>query len=276
MDYRLAYIRLLDDFRNGLDDQRRGRMGIFDLETTTGFADVGAHVYHLDVSGTEPESLGPSRDLNQIWYGISGSSRKVGPFENVSVWVVATDGEWGDSDTSGVAGKVEGTLRVADGRLSIQGIASEGKNNRELPGTIGARQGGFLTPQSILGTGGYWGYGYIFSPHCPSDVNDLGLEVGAREFGLRTLQVKYDVFLNETWDLQLQSCWYGTAEAVRNTGDELGIGYGVQLARNFGVYQRIELEGGVADLDDAGMELYQGTGNEDTPHQVFSRWQMSF
>jgi hypothetical protein len=55
----------------------------------------------------------------------------------------------------------------------------------------------FITLHQITGTAGYWGYMHIFTPAGPSDVNDLGTEIGNRGAGLTTVQTKIDFPLVE-------------------------------------------------------------------------------
>ncbi|RMI03653.1 MAG: hypothetical protein D6681_09540, partial [Calditrichaeota bacterium] len=135
------------------------------------------------------------------------------------------------------------------------------------------------TVHSILGTGGYWAYTYIFTPHGPSDVNDYGLEPGNGGFGLTTVQAKLDVPVSDKFSFQGVAAWFQSNEDVAigadQTSSDIGTEFGVQFTAKVGKNMNFEFGGAIANLGDAGKVVFQGT-DDSTVNEIFGRLQLEF
>jgi len=263
VDYRVAYMRLVDDLRDKEDDQN-GHLALLDINTSIDTVKLGGHVYYLTI---DKGAAGMVKNT-QGWYGVTASTK----ISNVDLngFVLFNSGKIVDESNDGVGVKVEGSIPLGNLRLSVLGILTTGD---ETPTK------GFQTIEGLLGTGGYWAYTYIFTPHGPSDVNDFGLEIGNSGYGLRTVQARLDIPVNDRLDAQVQVGWFQSSEdvplTISGTGKDNGLGteFGGQI--KYGVAKNLNLEVGAAfaSLDDAGVELFQGI-NEDSVKEIFARFQL--
>ena len=178
-------------------------------------------------------------------------------------------GKIGNQSNDGLLIRLEPSVNLGSVNVSLLGIYSSGDRG----GT------GFLTVQGLLGTGGYWGYTYIFSPHGPSDVNDFGLEVGNRGYGLITIQGKVDVPLTDRISAQAVAGWFRSVEdmpaGMGRFSKNLGTEFGVQIAANVGKHMNLEFGGAVASLGDAAKWNYQGN-DRSSVNEIFARLQLEF
>lgn len=284
IDYRVAYLRLLDDLAD-LEDDQNGHFGVLDINTSLNAVKLGAHIYYLSID----EDLNPTVTIPKItqgWYGVTAAT-KIGMVD-LNGFVLLNDGEFSsggvDTDNDGVGVKVEGTVPVGNMRISGMGIVTTGD---ETPAE------GFMTPEFLLGMSGYWGYTYIFSAHAPSDVNDFALEIGNRGYGLTTIQAKLDIPIADRLDGQIQVGWFQSSEDVildtdgdgipdTNFGDDLGTEFGGQIKYEVAKNLNLVVGAAFASLDD-GAALYQGidpitldTVVEDSVKEVFARFQLEF
>ena len=276
LDYRVAYVRLVDSL---LDDDpsdsdwdfghdQNGHLGILDINTSIDNVKLGGYVYYLSIDGeavdTDDDGLGDTPKNTQGWYGVTAAT-KVGEID-LNGFVLFNSGEIGDESNDGIGVKVEGSLPLGDLKLSAMFLMTTGD---ETPAK------GFQTIQGLLGSGGYWAYTYIFTPHGPSDVNDFGLEIGNAGYGLRTIQVKLDIPVSDRLDAQVQAGWFQSSEDVGASGDGLGTEFGGQV--KYGVAKNLNLEAGAAfaSLDDAAITLYQ-VADEKSVKEVFARFQLEF
>lgn len=267
VNYRAGYVRLIEGLGD-LNTDRNGNFYVADIGFGNSFK-IGAHLYHLYTS------TGTPLRLKQTWYGVSVSLPEIGPVK-VNGFAMGNSGKYGATNTSGFAGKLEGTASFGKLKFGLLGIASSGNRTKSVTGLGNEAQGGFLTPQGILGTGGYWGYTYVFTPHGPSDVNDFGLEIGNRGYGLNTVQVKVDYDLMENLSVQAVAGWFESSKKIGTWGRKLGNELGLQLAYSVVEYQKIEFGAAFANLGDAGLDLYQGAGNKKKINELFARWQLEF
>jgi hypothetical protein len=175
-DYRLAYVRLVEGafYRNTAVKDKDQHFLVLDLNSKLGGLDAGIHFYGTYGKICDPNSAGYPNNctpadfitLNQTWVG-PHITFKLDPITLHGV-VLVNSGKVGNTSNSGLLARLEGSTKLGPANLSLLGVFSTGKDNGN----------GFQTVHGLLGTGGYWAYTYIFTPHGPSDVNDFGLEAG--------------------------------------------------------------------------------------------------
>jgi len=297
-DWRAAYVRLVEGValinNNQINKDQDEHFFVLDLNTKVANIDAGLHFYGAygkvcfdvvdrgsgktyycvvgkDKYGNNPNDFAgfaSSSTLNQTWIGAHATA-KLDPI-NLHGVVLFNNGKIGNTSNNGFLVRIEPSVKVGNIGASLLGIYSSGKTGGN----------GFYTVHKILGTGGYWAYTYIFTPHGPSDVNDFGLEPGNRGYGLMTLQAKLDVPITEKLSAQFVA---GTFRSVKdmldnegnNVGKNLGNEFGAQLTAKVGKYMNLEFGAAVAKLGNAGKAIYQGN-DKSTVNEIFARLQLEF
>ena len=261
---------------------------VLDLNTKAGGVDVGVHWYGAYgkvciPSGTLTDCTGsttstaddaPATKLNQTWLGAHATAKL--DMVKLHGVVLYNTGKVGTIKNDGFLVRIEPSLSLGKANVSLLGVYSSGKS-----GTTNAlgNAKGFHTVHSILKTGGYWAYTYIFTPHGPSDVNDFGLEPGNKGYGLITLQGKVDAPIMDKLSAQAVAGIFRSAKNMPigggQTSKNLGTEFGVQLTANVGKHMNLEFGGAFASLGDAGKAIYQGN-NKSSVNEIFARLQLEF
>jgi hypothetical protein len=308
-DYRLAYVRLVDGafYRNKAVKDKDQHFFVLDLNSKFGGVYAGIHYY-----GTYGKLVNPNRKncvdpdhpsdpnyytdkcnpgyiliyptenptaytLNQTWIGPTLTYKL--DQVNLHAAVLANSGKVGDTSNSGWLARLEGSTKLGPATLSLLGVYSTGKDNKK----------GFQTVHSLLGlkepgkgTGGYWAYTYIFTPHGPSDVNDFRLEPGNLGYGLTTVQAKVDFPITEGLSAQGVVGTFRSNKDMGGNGKSLGTEAGVTLAASVGKHMTLEFGGAVASLGNAGRAMYNQPDpnnpvvTKKSVNEIFSRLQLEF
>jgi hypothetical protein len=273
-DYRLAYVRLVEGafYRNdpGIKDKDQHFL-VLDLNSKLGGLDVGIHFYGTYGKICDPNSANYPNNctsddfitLNQTWVGPT-LTFKLDPITLHGV-VLVNSGKIANTSNSGWLARLEGSTKLGPANLSLLGVFSTGKNNGN----------GFQTVHGLLGTGGYWAYTYIFTPHGPSDVNDFGLEPGNQGYGLTTVQAKVDFPITEGFSVQGVVGTFRSNKDMGGAGKSLGTEAGVTFTAKMGKHMNLEFGGAVASLGDAGRAVYNNNTKKSV-NEIFARLQLEF
>jgi hypothetical protein len=235
--------------------------------------DWGAHVYALIVQENLP--LGGTRD---VWLGPTVTLRNddlaVNLFAilntgDLGVGTLASNGTVISGFTNddarghtGIALRAEAETGLWRGRLKGQVLYATGDRDGEVDRRV-------TTPMNLFGASGYWGYTHIFTANGPSDVNDLGLDIGNGGAGLFTAQVLGRMPLTERVGLDLSAGWFRADEA-RNAGRDMGYELGGALRVNLS--RPLTLDAGLATA-----KLGDFFGRDaDRIHEVFCRLQLQY
>lgn len=235
--------------------------------------DWGVHLYALIIQETLP--LGGTRD---VWLGPDVSFRKddfvlrvfgiLNPGD-LGTGVLNADGTvksgFTDADArshTGTAFRIEAEKRVARVNVKAQLVHTSGDSGGEVDKR-------FDTPMALFGTSGYWGYTHIFTANGPSDVNDLGVDIGNRGAGLTTAQLMASVPLHPRLNLDISTGWFRAGQP-RNAGRDMGY----EIAANLRTHLSgpLNLDSGVAV---AHLGHFFGTDPKKT-YEVFSRLQLQY
>ena len=257
-NYRLAYLRLVEGIGDASPENvsKDGHFFILDYNKIGESNQYGFHAYHLANSALTP-ALG---DVTETYLAVTGQWDL--PKADVNGFILYNIGDVEGGSHNGFAIKVEGKIPVRESNLGLLAIYSTGDDAGSVDNMVN-------TPQSFLGTGGYWGYSHIFAANGPSDVNDLGLEIGAGGAGLLTFQGKLDFPVSEKVSGQIESGLF-LSQKKRNSSNNIGAEIGGHLTWH--VRENLNWEIGAA----YGVmgDFYQ-PGADDLI-EVFSRFQLEF
>ncbi len=257
-DYRLGYVRLIEGVggtRNQIGKDAEFMLADYYVPLGKSVT-IGAHIYHL----TGPGTLNVMRFEAETWYGFTTQ----GNFgrADLSGVILLNRGSTGEDSHNGVALKLDGGLPLGKTRVNVQAITATGDE-------AGKTERRFVTPHQILGTGGYWGYTHIFVANGPSDVNDLGVEIGNGGAGLSTLQVKIDTPITDKLKTQLFGGWF-QSDKKRNQSKFMGTEFGGMLSYRIEKYLTWQV--GIAY---AKMGAFFGENVEDL-NEIYSRFQFTW
>jgi hypothetical protein len=177
---------------------------------------------------------------------------------------------------AGFAAKLEtGPLPLLFGRMRFQTLYSTGEAD-----PASRSSGEFRTiAQSVrdnFGAQGYWSYLALTSPHGPSDVNDLGVSLQNRGFGLFTTQAAFDYDICQNLTATLAVGWLTSDQPNAANGSRH---MGTEIAKTF----TLDFGGGLK-LDAGGAVLFTGDFYKPAPNapapdilwEFFSRAQLEF
>ncbi len=170
-DYRIAYVRLVEGVGGmGLQDGDKDEtLLVLDYSPTSIEAiRLGFHLYSLLVPEGSTQGLGAYTG-NQVWLGIT-ARRMIDPVDIRGKFILNRGELFGESHT-GLALGLEAGISKGPKRLDLLFVYTTGDSDGEVDRR-------FVTLHELIGTHGYWGHTHIFNANCPSDVNDLGLEIG--------------------------------------------------------------------------------------------------
>lgn len=257
-DYRLAYVRMIEGV-GGTEDQidRNGDLIIADyyLHLNKSFT-LGSHFYSLTV----PSPLNVITSKSEVWYGLTAQ----GNFNqaDLAVMILLNQGNIESKIHNGRAFKLEVGFQLGKTQVSIQAMTTTGDEE----GKIDKR---FVTLHQLIGTSGFWGYSHIFIANGPSDVNDLGLEMGNNGAGLSTLQTKVDFPISNKFDGQFFGGWFQSSKE-RNSSKDLGTEFGGMLTYKVAKYLKWELGVSSASIGD----FY--APNAENLTEIYSRFQFTW
>ncbi len=267
-DYRLAYVRLVDGV--GSSDKtaidQNGDLIVADVtKSISDMAQLGLHVYYLNLPGKTAIEAGFSGKVTQGWYAVSGSA----DFERAKLngFVCVNKGSFGDNDNTGFALKAEGAIPVGTPTLNIMGVYSSGDDEGEAPDSQ------FRTVQGMFGTEGFWAYCHIFTSNPPSDVNDFGVGLDNNGRGLLSLQAKGETPITEKLSGEVSAGWFQASAENADGNSDMGAEIGGVLTCEMA--EHLNLQVGTA-YDILG-DYYKIDDDEpDNIHEVFCRFQLHF
>lgn len=258
-EYRLGYVRLIEGVGGGLPQiGKDGHLVLADYNLSIiESIKLGGHVYYLNV----PQVLVIMSSESQTWYGFTAQ----GDISELALngMMLLNRGIINNQSHTGYAIKLEASILMWNNiRLSAQGLTSTGDD----AGQVDKR---FTTLHQLLGTEGYWGYTHIFTAGGPSDVNDLGLEIGNNSAGLNTIQAKLDFPLVDWLNGQLFGGWFQSNKS-RNGSQNMGGEFGGMLICDLAENLSWEFGGAFATIGN----FYAASA--DDLYEIFSRIQLTW
>jgi hypothetical protein len=267
VDYRLAYVRLID----GVASSNRDVVGdnshffIADVNLPVGTAKVGGHIYYLYADDDVAMEAGLPGEVKQGWYTISGSIDLNSL--NLNGFVSVNDGDYGTTENTGWALKGEAVIPLGAPTLKLLVVYSSGDEAGVAPDDQ------YRTVQGIFGTEGYWAYTHLFTANGPSDVNDLGVGLDNGGFGLTSIQAKVEGPLADKLTGELVGGWFKASEDNMTGDDDMGGEVSGMVTYEMAKYLNLQVGGAYAFLGDF---FRSGSHDPDDLYEVFSRFQLQF
>lgn len=242
---------------------------------------LGLSVYYLNDKGDYsygtfggPLSTNGVSFSDDLWVGVRGDI-PVGAASLNAFFIYNTGGTKSpDWDHSGFAAGIKSSCDVGIGKLGVQALYSTGDDD-PTDGDSGEFRTIAQSDRDNFGAFGYWSFLGLTSPRGSSDVQDLGVSLQNRGFGLMTIQSNFEFPLSENVSGYLSGGWLSSAEENSANGN-----------RNMGVEvlaeATVDLGGGLA-LDVGGAYLFTGNfyeaaggGDADDVFELFTRLQFGF
>jgi hypothetical protein len=218
----------------------------------------------------------PYRSAWDVWLGARYRlGLPVLPINGFAIYNMGEREDFGNTPTfqhDGVALKLEaGALQVGPGKVSWQTLYATGG---DTPG------GGFRTvaqsARDNFGEEGYWSYLMLASPQGYTDVNDMGVSLQNRGYGLLTVQTKYDYPIFGRLSGTLAAGWMRSDRPnPANGSTDMGTELGNDFTLDFGGGLKADM--GVAVLFTG--DFYKATPDAVHPenlYEAFTRLQLEF
>jgi hypothetical protein len=260
---------------------------LFDLNLARGFGlsyyllkedGVGGFTqkyYGIRYSG-ELEDIGPKGiSLNAFILGNTGIFKKGGSFPANTA---------ADFENSGFAGKVEVKIPVGPVKIGLLGLYASG--DKDFKDSAKTSSNSFITPMSLIGHHGYWGYTGKLCIQGPTDTGiDDPIRIDGGSYGnqtlglgLTSLQVNVDIPV-----IPDKFSFYGAAGIFRLNdaapGKEKNVGTDIYLQGKYMFGERLSLEFGV-DFASLGKGHFDAYGSKDPKSKsvtvIFSRLQLEY
>jgi hypothetical protein len=264
--YRAQFSRLMDTLDSSLVKDVEGHLYSLDGNAFLGRFSLGGHLYFLNKDENRQLEGFLGQEARELWYALSAST--VLDRADINGLVMLNNGQLDDDSHMGWALRGEAGIPLGSTLFSLLGIYTSGDNYERHQGR--RLRKAFFTPQSLLGTGGYWQYTHAFSANGPSDVNDLGIDIGNRGFGLLTLQAKVDFPIVKRLMGQLETGWFRSMGESNNKDQTMGWELGGMLTLKLAKYLNLETGAAYASLGD-----WFHPDAEDI-YIAFSRFQLEF
>lgn len=266
LDYRLAYLRLIDGVASSDRDVvgEDSNLFIADVNLPVGkTAKVGGHIYYLHASEDVAIEAGLPGKVSQGWYTLSGSV----DIESINLngFVSVNSGDYGTTDNTGWALKAEAIIPLGSPTLKLLAVYSTGDEE----GAEADDQ--FRTIQGIFGTEGYWAYTHLFTANGPSDVNDLGVGLDNGGRGLTSIQAKIEAPLIDKLTGELSGGWFQASEENAAGNDDMGTE--VSAMGTYEMAKNLNLQLGLA-LAFLGDYYKSGGQDPDDLYELFARFQL--
>lgn len=281
-DIRLATAKLMENGEAFTDPGTRDDLDVHlvDVDAPVGNGTVGGSVYAL-VSQAGFAALGGDKG-SQYYYGLR-AAQDVGPVK-VKVFILGNSGTsenvaGQDVDNSGFAGKLEGIMALGPAHVGLMFITASG--DKEFGTTDDADS--FITPMTLIGHTGYWGYTGKLNIQGPTDTGidspvnidgaryDNGSGLGS---GITTVQIKADFPIMERLTGYVAVGIFQSAEVPNGFDEAIGTDFYAQGKYN--IAENLNLEAGVdVALLDKDNPVY-GYADDNTITVGFARLQLEY
>ncbi|MBI4664956.1 MAG: hypothetical protein HY751_00960 [Nitrospinae bacterium] len=271
--YRVGFAKLLENNENDLGDTGKAKDDldayVFDLD----MGGLGASVYYLDIQ----KGVG---DGSLAIYGVRYATDLGGAKVNAFVMGSSLSLTGGDVKSNGVAAKLEAKIPVSGMTLGLMGLYGSGDKDY---GSTTKTASSFITPMSLIGHHGYYGYTGKLNIQGPTDtgiddpVNIDGGSYGNQNLGrgLTTVQANLDIPVDSKLGIYAAVGWFQSSDAPSGVSKDIGTDVYVQGKYNLGESLNLEFGVDYAALG-AGSHMTVEADKSRNITTVFSRLQLEY
>ena len=255
MSLRVAHANLSEGGTESSHPENDLDQWIVDLDTNMG---LGGSFYALNENGSGASSSSATQSASTTHQYYAGL-RYAGTFEPVdfNAFVVYN---WGkrkfaataERENSGVAAKVEGKVNAGSARVGVMALYASG--DADYQDTAKGDSDAFITPMSIAGSTGYWGYTGKLNVQGPTDsgidtsfvnIDGGGYATGDKNIGqgLTTVQLNVAFPIIAKLDGYAAASWYTHNEA--QAGFKKYIGSDLYAQVKYAMWENLNIEAGV-------------------------------
>jgi len=277
ISYRAGFAKLIENTESDLatdGSKVKDDLDAYVLDLDAG--GFGGSVYYLDIQKGATAIGGGSLAI----YGLRYAGDLSGVKLNAFVMGSALDMSDAKVKSNGFAAKVEAKVPVSGMTLGVMGLYASGDKNY---GTADKTASSFITPMSLIGHHGYWGYTGKLNIQGPTDtgiddpVNIDGGSYGNSNLGLglTTVQVNLDIPVGDKLSAYVAAGWFQSNDAP--AGKSKDIGTDIYAQGKYKLGEALNLEFGVdyAALG-AGSHMTAAQDKSRNVTTVFSRLQLEY
>lgn len=268
---RLGAAKLLEgsEMKSGDEDDVDAYVGDVD------FGPFGASVYYI--VGAKGAATG---EFTHTSYGVRYADKLGDIALNAFVLGATLDSKAGDYKSSGFAGKAEAKIPVGDMNVGVMVVYASGdKKFGEAKSSASA----FITPMSLIGHHGYWGYTGKLNIQGPTDTgidDPVNIDGGSYSNanlgrGLTTVQANISAPLSDKLGLYAAVGWFQSNDAPSGSSKDIGTDVYVQGKYNLGESLNLEFGVDYAALG-AGSHMTVAADKTRSITTVFSRLQLEY
>lgn len=275
VNFRLGTAKLLENSENDMKDGAKNKDDLDAYVFDADMGGIGASVYYLDIQKGATAYSTATLTL----YGVRYAGDLGGVKVNAFVVGSALDASDLKIKSNGYAAKLEAKVPVSGMTLGVMGIYASGDKKFGSTDTASA----FITPMSLIGHHGYWGYTGKLNIQGPTDtgiddpVNIDGGSYGNANLGrgLTTAQVNLDIPVNDRFSAYVAGGWFQSNDAPSGSSKDIGVDVYVQGKYKIGPALNLEFGVDHAALG-AGSHMTVAADKTRTITTAFSRLQLEY
>jgi hypothetical protein len=249
-----------------------------DLDAYVFDADMGgfgASVYYLDIQ----KGATAYKTATLTLYGVRYAGDLGGVKLNAFVVASALDASDAKIKSNGYAAKVEAKIPVSGMTLGVMGLYASGDKKFGSTDTASS----FITPMSLIGHHGYWGYTGKLNIQGPTDTgidDPVNIDGGSYSnknlgMGLTTAQVNLDIPISDKFSAYVAGGMFQSNDAPANASKDIGTDIYVQGKYNIGPKLNLEFGVDYAALG-AGSHMTVALDKARNITTMFSRLQLEY
>jgi hypothetical protein len=277
INFRLGTAKLMENSENDTQSAA-GTKNKDDLDAYVFDADMGgfgASVYYLDIQ----KSATAYQTATLTLYGVRYAGDLGGVKLNAFLVGSALDASDLKIKSNGYAAKLEAKVPVSGMTLGAMGIYASGDKKFGSTDTASA----FITPMSLIGHHGYWGYTGKLNIQGPTDTgidDPVNIDGGSYSnknlgHGLTTVQLNLDIPVNDKFSAYAAGGWYQSNDAPAGVSKDIGTDIYVQGKYMIGPKLNLEFGVDYAALG-AGSHMTVDANTSRNITTAFSRLQLEY
>lgn len=276
VNVRAGFAKLLENSENDTQDTTKNKDDLDAYVLDADMGGFGASVYYLDIQKSAT-ALGAA---TLTLYGVRYAGDLNGVKLNAFVVGSALDESDAKVKSNGYAAKLEAKVPVSG--MTLGGMVIYASGDKKF-GSTTETASSFITPMSLIGHHGYWGYTGKLNIQGPTDtgiddpVNIDGGSYGNANLGmgLTTAQLNLDIPVNDKFSAYVAGGWFQSNDAPSGVSKDIGTDIYVQGKYKIGPALNLEFGVDYAALG-AGSHMTVSADKSRNITTAFSRLQLEY